>query len=522
MSEIAAIDDLPEGWLLVPFPEICQINPPKPARDALTPDTPVTFVPMPAVDADSGTIRASMARPFSEVRKGFTAFRNRDVIMAKITPCMENGKAAIAQNLENGYGFGSTEFHVFRSSPAILPELVFYFIRQESFRRAAAEEMTGSVGQKRVPADFLFAVEIPLPPLAEQTRIVAKVETLLTRVNAGRQRLAKISGLMKRFRRSVLAAACSGQLTEEWRDSQVGLESATDLLKRLTKLKSQRNENRSQKRKTTDQEDSESANGDLELFEIPNEWCWVRIRSIMDEREAFCYGVVQPGADHADGVPLIRAGDLDKGTVNSSELRRIPVEVDVEYKRSKISGGEILVTVVGAGIGAAAIVPNSCRSYNIARAVAKIPVREFSPKYVLAWLQTSDANRWMKNASREVARPTLNLEQLETLPVPLPPLDEQHEIAGRVEALLAQADRFEVRLAAAARRVETLTQTILALAFRGELVPTEAELARRDGREYEPAAILLEHIREKRTDESSTGKKRRRTLRPTRDNHDSD
>src|SRR5437773_52189 len=118
--------DLPEGWANITVSEICEINPPKPPADALTPDTLVTFVSMPAVDADLGAITNPELRPFTEVRKGFTAFRNGDVIMAKITPCMENGKAAVASNLENGLGFGSTEFHVLRSFGAVVPEFIYH------------------------------------------------------------------------------------------------------------------------------------------------------------------------------------------------------------------------------------------------------------------------------------------------------------------------------------------------------------------------------------------------------------
>ena len=115
-------DDLPEGWALVTLPKVCAINPPKPPPDALSPDAIVTFVPMPAVDAEQGAITAPTTRHFSKVRKGFTAFRDEDVIIAKITPCMENGKAAIARHLLNGVGFGSTEFHVLRSAGAVIPE----------------------------------------------------------------------------------------------------------------------------------------------------------------------------------------------------------------------------------------------------------------------------------------------------------------------------------------------------------------------------------------------------------------
>jgi hypothetical protein len=154
--------DLPHGWAASTLGEICQVNPSKPRRDEIAADAEVTFVPMPGVDANSGTIATPQIRGFDEVRKGFTAFRENDVIMAKITPCMENGKAAIAKGLRNGLGFGSTEFHVFRSRGAVLPEYVYYFIRQESFRSLAETEMTGSVGQKRVPADFVESAEILL------------------------------------------------------------------------------------------------------------------------------------------------------------------------------------------------------------------------------------------------------------------------------------------------------------------------------------------------------------------------
>ncbi len=102
----------------------------------------------------------------------------------------------------------------------MLPEFLFHFVRQKSFRRDGEANMTGSVGQKRVPADWLKSVQIQQPPLAEQRRIVEKVEAVLARVNAARQGLAKAPALLKRFRQSVLAAACSGRLTADWRTSR--------------------------------------------------------------------------------------------------------------------------------------------------------------------------------------------------------------------------------------------------------------------------------------------------------------
>ena len=115
----------------------------------------------------------------------------------------------------------------------------------------------------------------------------------------------------------------------------------------------------------------------------------------------------------------------------------------------------------------------------------------------------------MKSDSREVARPTLNLEQLQTLPVPLAPLAEQHEIVRRVEALFQLADAIVKRVAAATARAEKLTQATLTKAFRSELVPTEAELARREGRPYEPASALLERIRAEREKVMGNQKRKR-------------
>lgn len=159
-------------WPVKPLGEVCAINPKLSADEAPSADTAVTFVPMAAVDETTGTIARPELRQYKLVAKGYTPFRNDDVLFAKITPCMQNGKAAIARGLHGGLGFGSTEFHVLRPSNTLLPQWVFSLIRQPSFRAAAAANFTGTAGQQRVPADFLKSFPIPVPPMAEQERIV--------------------------------------------------------------------------------------------------------------------------------------------------------------------------------------------------------------------------------------------------------------------------------------------------------------------------------------------------------------
>lgn len=164
---------LPETWRKVRLGTICQINPRLDTADKPTNDMIVSFVPMAAVDEVDGIIAKFETREYAEVSKGFTPFRNGDVLFAKITPSMENGKAAVATNLVNGLGFGSTEFHVLRPSEFLLAEYLLHFIRQPRFRKYAAAAFVGSGGQQRVPSAFLARTPIPLPPLNEQQRIVA-------------------------------------------------------------------------------------------------------------------------------------------------------------------------------------------------------------------------------------------------------------------------------------------------------------------------------------------------------------
>jgi type I restriction enzyme S subunit len=141
---------------------------------------------MPAVDEQLGKITKPEVRSCSDVRKGYTYFTEGDVLFAKITPCMQNGKHAIARNLIDGVGFGSTEFHVIRPGPHIVSEWIHRYLRQTPVLRAATAYFTGAVGQQRVPESFLASLEIPLPPLSEQRRIVAILNEQMAAVEKAR------------------------------------------------------------------------------------------------------------------------------------------------------------------------------------------------------------------------------------------------------------------------------------------------------------------------------------------------
>jgi len=159
-----------KGWKQRKFCDVCIINP-KPEKNVkFNRSSFVSFVPMACVDEKRGQIMNSAKKTYAEVAKGYTFFKNSDVLMAKITPCMENGKAAIAENLINGLGFGSTEFHVLRPQSKVTPEYIFSFIHREPFRLEAKSRFTGTAGQQRVPTSFLKDYEIPVPSIDLQNK----------------------------------------------------------------------------------------------------------------------------------------------------------------------------------------------------------------------------------------------------------------------------------------------------------------------------------------------------------------
>lgn len=164
---------LPEGWRWEKIEEVCEINPNifRPAN--ISSETCISFVPMASVDDSSGKIISPEAKPIGEIWNGYKRFAEGDVLFARITPCMENGKAAIATGLLNGLGTGSTEFHVLRPGKKVLAKWIYYFIRRDAFLKEAAREMTGTAGQRRLPRSFLENARIPLAPLETQRRIVA-------------------------------------------------------------------------------------------------------------------------------------------------------------------------------------------------------------------------------------------------------------------------------------------------------------------------------------------------------------
>lgn len=391
-------------------------------------------------------------------RLNCTALEEGDILLARMPDPL--GRACLMPRLPQRC-LTVVDVAVFRSgSRDISHRWLMHTLNASPIREEISRNASGTT-RKRIARGKLAELKVPVPPAAEQKRIAQKLDALLAQVDTLKARIDAIPALLKRFRMSILTAATSGTTFD---GSSV----------------------------ITNQSEAKGSSFMLndETFDLPKGWSHAPVDSVLHSARRLCYGVVQPGSEVESGVDMIRVCDIEDGTIAWNDLRKIASEVDDEYRRSRVQRGDVLMSIVGS-IGRAAIVRED-RPVNIARAVARLSVdqSQLTPEWLFLWLTSPKVQWWLVSSSREVARKTLNLKELSELPVPLPPREVQAEIVRRVEQLFAYTDQLEAKVAAAKQRIDALTQSLLAKAFRGELVPQDPS--------DEPASVLLERIRTQR------------------------
>ncbi len=453
--------DLPEEWEVASLGSVCEINPRRVRLKGVPDDTPVTFVPMAAVDANLGAITQAVVRPLREVKKGYTAFTDGDVLFAKITPCMENGKAAIARNLESGLGFGSTEFHVLRPSSAVLNEYVWWFVRQRTFRQMAEESMTGSVGQLRVPPDFMAHTPIPLPPRVEQERIVEAISRTANHWRAAVTHLDGARRAIEQFRQAVRATASSGRLTADWRDTDPVRTPAESVVQRS--IDGLEHVGERPQRYLMPPEP--------QLNETPTSWQWAPLGWL-----AVIKGGIQKQPKRTpkqNAYPYLRVANVRRGELDLEEIHEFEL-FDGELDTYRLEPGDLLV-IEGNGslseIGRSAVWQGAVENCVHQNHIIRVRSLEVLPAFLdLYWNSPYGAQQIQDRAVTTAGLYNLSTKKVASFLVPVPPPEEQIEIVRRVGLLLALADSLIARIEAAGRRVDHSSNAVLAKAFRGELL----------------------------------------------------
>jgi len=404
--------ELPSGWAVSRLGDLAGLGPKVPA-EVLEANDELSFVPMAAVTEVSGEVDLTQTITAQEGKKrSLKYFADGDVIFAKITPCMENGKVARPSGLTNGAAFGSTEFHVLRPTPAIDGDFLRFVLVHDDFRYEAERAMTGAVGQRRVPKKYLEDFPLPTPPLEEQGRIVEILGEQLSRLDTAVGSVQVVREKAAQFRRSLLHAAFTGALTGH----------------------------------------------DVEEGELPSGWALCKFNEIANV-----------DSNLVDPKPLGHLPHIAPNNIEGDSGRlldyRSTAEDGVTSGKHKFHRGHILYSKIRPYLNKVVVVDFeglcSADMYPIStdQNTNWLFMTMLSPSFVL---QTS-------STQTRTVLPKINIKELSRIEIPVPPLPEQGRIVeiledqlSRLDASLAVADAVEERSAA-------LRRSLLHSAFTGRL-----------------------------------------------------
>jgi type I restriction enzyme S subunit len=396
------------GWPVLRLRFCATVNPSRSELNGLPEDTEVSFVPMESV-CEYGGLRLDQTKPLADVSTGYTYFRDGDVVVAKITPCFENGKGSIAYGLTSGLGFGTTELHVLRPSPRLDPAFLFYLTISHPFRSIGAAHMYGAGGQKRVPDDFVRDFRHPIPVLDEQRAIAAFIN----------RETARIDALIEKKRRQI-------ELLHEKRAALIS-HAVTKGLDPTAPMKD---------------------SGIEWLGQVPARWSMKRLKFISSLQTGLTLGK-KYGDEELVARPYLRVANVQDGYLDLETITEVEVPAR-EARRYELEAGDVLMTEggdfdkLGRGYVWEGQIPG-CLHQNHIFAV-RPDTRVLNPHFLSAVLTSSHGKNYFTSTSQQTTNlASTNSTKLRSLPVPLPPLAEQGDIlewvarsAGLEEAMMGK------------------------------------------------------------------------------------
>ena len=473
---------VPLNWCWTQIVHLGLINPKNKAPDSME----ASFVPMRLIASTYGVLSQHEKRLWGKIKKGYTHFAEGDVGLTKITPCFENGKSTVFRNLTGGVGSGTTELYILRPL-IVLAEYLLIFLKRQQFIETGIQKMTGTAGQKRVPLDYFAFCPFPLPPLAEQHRIVAKVDELMEQCNKLEEKFQERDNHRKRFTKASFASLIeSGLDSGEFRKRSEFVVGNFDCLSvdvnQITRLRQlildlairgklvEQNPNDESAETFLNRVDVKRGKASLvdkntvvnldtsdQKYELPYGWKWAVIEDI-----AYVIMGQSPKSEHCnkagEGVAFFQ-GKADFGN-------RHPTPKNWCVKPNKIAeSGDVLISV-RAPVGPTNVADQRCC---IGRGLAALrPFSGLSREFLLLALQALENDLSSKGYGTTFA--AITKKQLTSYSIPLPPLAEQHRIVAKVDKLMEQCDWLEEKF----RLKETLQSrsfySVLARSLNDQLI----------------------------------------------------
>jgi type I restriction enzyme S subunit len=443
---------------------------------------------------EGGTNRIIGTGDVDSVKSTKAVFRAGDVLYGKLRPYLNK----VCRPEFNGVC--STDILVYPQFAELDNGYLLHFLSHPSTTNFATQNASG-INLPRVSAKVLSEIDFLLPPLPEQRRIVAKIEALQERSRKAREALAELGPLLEQFRQSLLAAAFRGDLTADWRKENPDVEPASELLERIRKERRAKWEQAElakyeAKRKEPPKGWQEKYKepepvDDSELPELPEGWCWATIDELTETVTSGSRGWAKYYSE--DGPLFLRVGNLDRNTVelDLSDTVHVQPPASAEGVRTRVREGDILVSVT-ADVGMIGLIPADIGEGYINQHIALLRPLPSVNCHAMAYSLTDPdgLQKYVQDIQYGMTKASLSLMQVRLLPVPVPPAEEQIEIVNQIERMLGGTNDVEDALADSQSDLTQLDQSILAKAFRGELVPQDPN--------DEPASVLLERIREAR------------------------
>ena len=446
-GEVKCIDEevpfeIPQGWEWCRVSSLFQINPKVVAED----NTSAAFIPMEAISAGYGSEFRYYEKEWGEIKSGYTAFADNDIAFAKITPCFQNRKSAIFEGLPNGIGAGTTELKILRTyGETINRWFVLYFLESPYFIDEAT--FKGTANQQRIIVGYLENKLFPLPPLAEQERIVDKiglVMPIIDKYSKSQELLDKMNvELNECLKKSVLQEAIQGKLVPQIAEEGTAHELLEQIKAEKQKLVKEGKLKKSALASSVifrgDDNKYWEKSGDNIVcideeipFGIPSSWSWCRLGNIASVKGGKRIPVGEKLTTENTGHMYIRVADMKENTVKTDDIHYISESIYQKIKSYTISTEDLYITVAGT-IGSVGEIPKVFDNANLTENADKIVFKGICKKFLMYCLLSNFVQSQIKKCTTKVGQPKLAIVRIEDLVIPLPPIKEQYRIVHKIE-----------------------------------------------------------------------------------------